>query len=56
MMTGWERDRETWYYMSGSGAMQTGWLKHGTAWYYLSGSGAMAKDWTPGVAEVPGIA
>ena len=42
---GWMKQGSSWYYLSGSGAMQTGWLSEGGKRYYLKGSGVMATGW-----------
>ena len=44
MVTGWVKDGSTWYYCSGSGAMQTGWVYTGGNYYYLYDNGAMAAN------------
>ena len=45
MATGWISLANTWYYLTGSGAMATGWINLSGTWYYLHGSGAMATGW-----------
>lgn len=43
--TGWNFDKNHWYYIDDSGAIQTGWLNVGDAWYYLNADGVMATGW-----------
>ena len=44
MKTGWQKDGETWYYLSESGAMKTGWVQIGADWFYLNSNGSMTAD------------
>lgn len=48
MATGWTWDsaRQSWHYVSTSGALLSGWQWINGSWYWLSPSGAMATGWT----------
>ncbi|MBS5976493.1 MAG: C40 family peptidase [Actinomyces urogenitalis] len=46
MRTGWFKDGDAWYYLTGSGAMARGWAKVASTWYYLDpATGKMATGW-----------